>query len=177
MHRFGEKSEEAVGKGTRRIVVQPLGTPREQAEDVVYRDEKGFYFPGTWVFGALCEAGAGHKLKGSRRSARFIVPAAVRVVEEKIRLLNGDGKSPIGEYEVDSRPVTIPATKGRVMRHRPRFDQWHAAFTVRINDELLPVDFVNQLLVEAGDQIGIGDFRPQKRGPFGTFTVERWQVQ
>lgn len=176
-HRFGENAEGESTKGTRRIIVQQAGTPRELAEEVVYKDNDGFYFPGTWVFGALINAGSGHKIKGSRKSVRFVVPAAVRVVEEKIRLTNGDGKTPMEDFEVDSRPVTIPATKGRILRHRPRFEKWSATFNLKVNDTLLPPDFVNQLLVEAGDQIGIGDFRPEKRGPFGTFTVSRWDVE
>jgi hypothetical protein len=60
------------------------------------------------------------------------------------------------------------------MRHRPRFDCWSAQFSLSINDEILPEDFVHQLLNEAGLQQGIGDFRPEKRGQFGTFRVIAW---
>ena len=31
-----------------------------------------------------------------------------------------------------------------------------------------------KLLQEAGQSIGIGDFRPEKRGPFGTFRVVKF---
>jgi hypothetical protein len=81
----------------------------------------------------------------------------------------------VSDFEVDSRPVTIPATKGRIMRHRPRFDCWSARFTIRVNEELLPPDFIHQLLVEGGQQIGVGDFRPEKGGPFGTFNLTLWK--
>ena len=76
---------------------------------------------------------------------------------------------------VDARPVTIPATKGRVMRYRPRFNEWGAKFNVLVNDDILDVDTVHQLLNEAGLTIGIGDFRPEKRGPFGTFRVTKFE--
>jgi hypothetical protein len=125
----------------------------------------------------LREAGSNHKLKGSRKSTKFVVPAAVLVTEEAIPVLNGDGKTPIADFEVDSRPVTIPATKGRVMRHRPRFDAWSMRFMVRVNDSLLPTDFVHKLLVEGGQQVGIGDYRPARGGPFGTFIVTLWEEQ
>jgi len=177
-NRFNEEAEGNLAKGTRRIVVQNTRTPRDAAQAVTYQDKDGrFYFPGTWIFGLLCGAGSGHKIKGSRKSARFVVPAAVRVIDERILLTNGDGKTPVKGFEVDSRPVVIPSTKGRIMKHRPRFDAWGAGFSLAINDNLLPVDFVNQLLVEGGDQIGIGDFRPERRGPFGTFTVSEWKEQ
>jgi hypothetical protein len=34
---------------------------------------------------------------------------------------------------------------------------------------------VNKLLVEGSQQIGIGAFRPEKGGPFGTFLVTEWK--
>lgn len=174
-HRFGEQAEGDSGKATRQVTVS-RGTPREEADLVVYRNKEGqFYIPGTWFFGTLCAAGGNHKMKGSRKSARFVVPAAVRVGEIEIPIRNGDGKSLIKDFEVDSRPVTIPATKGRIMRHRPRFDCWSAQFSLVINDDILPEEFVHQLLNEAGQQQGIGDYRPEKRGPFGTFRVTEWK--
>jgi hypothetical protein len=177
-HRFGEAAEGDAQEATRRVLVT-RGTPREEAEKVVYRqpDGKGFYVPGSWIAGMLREAGSNHKIKGSRKSAKFVVPAAVLVTEEAIPVLNGDGKTPIADFEVDSRPVTIPATKGRVMRHRPRFDAWGLKLTIRVNETLLPPDFVHKLLVEGGQQVGIGDYRPARGGPFGTFIVTLWEEQ
>jgi hypothetical protein len=172
-HRFNEQAES--NEATRKALVV-RGTPREEAEAVCYRDKQGkFYFPGTWITSCLAEAGANHKLKGTRRSARFTVPAAVGIIEDAVGLTNGDGKTPIADFEVDSRPVTIPSTKGRIMRHRPRFDCWSASFHLRVNETLLPVNFIHKLLEEALDQGGLGDFRPQKRGPFGRAVVMEWK--
>ncbi len=171
-HKFDEAFE--VGKSTR-TVIQERGTPREQAEKLVYRNGNGFYFPGTWIAGSVKEAGSNHKLRGSRKSAKFIVPAAIRIIEIDIPLRNGDGNSLIRDFEVDSRPITIPATKGRIMRHRPRFDDWSAKFNLTVNTEMLTEDFVHQLLNEAGASQGIGDFRPNKGGSFGCFRVTSWK--
>ncbi len=170
-HKFDESFE--TGKSTR-TVIQEHGTPREQAEKVVYRNDKTFYFPSTWVTGSLREAGSNHKLRGSRKSAKFIVPAAVRVLEIDIPLRNGDGQL-VKDYEVDSRPITIPATKGKIMRHRPRFDCWSAEFNLIINTEMLTEEFVQKLLTEAGQSQGIGDFRPNKSGSFGCFRITGWK--
>ncbi len=174
-HRFTENAE---SNGSTRKVLVSNGTPREQAEKAVYRDkDQAFYFPGAAISRLLREAGSNHKLRGSRKSAKYVIPAAVLVMNDGIHVLNGDGKTRIQAFEVDSRPVTIPATKGRIMRHRPRFDEWSASFTLRINDAILPVDFIQQLLTEGGQQIGVGDFRPEKGGPFGTFNVTCWKIQ
>lgn len=174
-HRFGEEAEQS---GATRGVLVNRGTPREEAAKVVYQNKRGeFYFPGTAIGRLLREAGGSHKMKGSRKSAKYIIPAACLVMQDEIAIRNGDGKTLAKEFEVDSRPVTIPATKGRVMRHRPRFDHWSATFVLRVNEKLLPPDFVNQLLSEGGQQIGIGDYRPEKGGPFGTFVLTEWKQE
>ena len=176
-HRFSEAAEVSGGKATR-TVVRTDETPRESADKVCYRNKEGeFYMPSTCIHRMLIEAGGNHKLKGSRKSAKYVVSGAVQMTSDSIIIGNGDGKTPIKDFEVDSRPVVIPATKGRIMRHRPRFDDWSSNFSLRINEDLLPEDFVHQLLDEGGLQGGIGDFRPQKFGPFGTFLVTGWKPQ
>lgn len=174
-NRFNENAEQP---GATRAVLVNRGTPREEATKSAYINKDGqHWFPGAAIGRLLREAGSNHKLKGSRKSAKFVVPAAVLVLDDMIVLRNGDGVTPIkGDgFEVDSRPVVIPATKGRVMRHRPRHDCWSASFNVRINETILPIDFVQQLLTDGGQQIGVGDFRPEKGGPFGTFMVVEWK--
>lgn len=173
IHRFSEDSE--VGKKTRRIEVTNRD-PRDEATKNAYIAPDGTYFFNSYAIpGCMGNAGASHKATGSRKSLRFVVPSAIRMNTDAITILNGNG--PAKSFEVDSRPVTIPATKGRVMRHRPRFDQWGAQFELLVNDDLLSVEMAHQLLNEAGQSIGIGDFRPEKRGPFGTFRVTKFDEQ
>lgn len=173
-HRFGEAAEGDSGKATRRVAIKNEA-PREQAEKACYRDDDGtLYFPGAAIARLLREAGGGHKQRGSRKSLKFILPAAVLVLDDVVPLFNANDKK-AKEFEVDSRPVVIPSTKGRIMRHRPRLDEWSAKFRLRVNETVLDADIVQQLLVEGGQQIGIGDFRPEKGGPFGTFHVVEWR--
>lgn len=126
-HRFGEQAEGDLEKSSRTVAVK-RGTPREEAEKVAYRAKDGtFYFPGQAIARLLREAGTNHKQRGSRRSLKYIIPAAVLVPEDTITI--GDGNGGLAkDFEVDSRPVVIPSTKGRIMRHRPRFDEWNAKF-------------------------------------------------
>lgn len=174
-HRFSEKAEQADAKGGVRMVKHEDREPREVAQSVAYMREDGtFYFPGACIGAMLCEVASNHKQKGNRKSMRFVVPASVMCVEESIAITNGDG-GPAKHFEVDSRPVVIPSTKGRIMRHRPRFDKWGAAFHLRINVDLIEPKFVNLLMVQGGEINGLGDYRPQKRGPFGTFILTDWK--
>ena len=172
-HRFTEAAE--VSKSTRRVQIKEED-PRVVAERAAYRMPDGtLYLPGAAIARLLREAGGGHKQRGSRKSLKFIVPASVLVPEEAIPLINGDGKSPAREFEVDSRPVTIPATKGRIMRHRPRLNIWAAEFALEVDEDVLPLEVVHELLSEGGNKIGVGDFRPERGGPFGRFAVTRWE--
>ena len=170
IHKFGAEAESS--KKTRRIEVQNKD-PREEARKVAYiADDGTFYFSAFSIPNAMGNAGSSHKATGTRKSLRYVVPSAVRMDSDTVTIMNGTG--PAEDFEVDARPVTIPATKGRIMRYRPRFNQWGAKFIVHIDDELLSCDMAHQLLNEAGQSIGIGDFRPEKRGPFGRFRVTQW---
>jgi len=172
-HRFSDKAQDDSATRTQLVT---HGTPREQAEEVVYRDSgRNCYFPGQAIGRLLREAGGSHKLKGSRKAVKWVVPAAVIVLDDAVSILDAKGK-PVDDFEVDSRPVTIPATKGRIMRHRPRWDEWQAKFSMEIDETVLPVNLVQQLLEEGGRRIGVGDFRPEKGGPFGRFAVIEWKV-
>jgi hypothetical protein len=167
VHRFGEEAE--AGKQSRPAMVADAN-PRETARKVAYIAEDGtFYFSAFSIPNAMGSAGSNHKMKGTRKTARFVVPSAIRMTSDTITILNCD--DPAKDFEVDARPVTIPSTKGRVMRYRPRFNEWGAKFDMVVNETLMTVELAHRLLEEAGQQIGVGDFRPEKRGPFGTFRV------
>lgn len=171
-HRFTEAAQAASGKATRKVKLQHE-TPRVQATQAAYIDDKGFlYHPGAAISRALREAGASHKQRGSRKSLKWIVPAGIIVMDDRLAIYKGSRR--VKKFEVDSRPVVIPATKGRIMRHRPRLDEWSMRFRLRVNDTVIDVDTAGMLLVQAGEQIGIGDFRPERGGPFGTFLVTKW---
>lgn len=173
VHRFGDQAE--MSKSTRKIEATNTD-PREEAKRAAYIAGDGtYYFSAFAVPRAMAASGANHKMRGTRKTLRFVVPSAVRVNTDTITILSGDGPAKL--FEVDARPVTIPATKGRVMRYRPRFNQWAAEFEVEIDESQVSIETAHQLLAEAGRSIGIGDFRPEKSGPFGQFRVVRFEQE
>lgn len=171
-------TEEALSGKTRSN--NPTGdeNPRDTAERTVYRLQgmMQLALPGSAISRMLREAGGSHKAKGSRKSLKYIVPAAVLVLDELYGLYMNDRKTPVKDYEVYSVPVTIPATKGRVMRHRARFNEWSCKVRLRINEKILEEKMVRQLMTEGLAQIGLGDYRPEKGGPFGTSHIVSWVV-
>jgi hypothetical protein len=99
---------------------------------------------------------------------------AVQVYEDVVPL-EYDGPKDIEKlYEAgsfaDIRGVKVGTA--RVMRCRPIFSEWALQCTVMIDETMFDVaDFV-RAATRAGRYIGIGDFRPGKRGTCGKFSVE-----
>ena len=148
------------------------GTPREQAEPKLYKDSAGRpVVPGPNLFAAIVAAGAFVKTGKSKLTTMksSLVPAGMAIVELELPL------SPV-EWECDSRPVVIPSTGGRVMAHRPRFDKWSLGFSIEVDEDLFSERIARELVDIAGKRIGLGDFRPARRGPFGRFVATSWKV-
>ena len=141
--------------------------PQEQAEIAAYRTPDGqLYVPGVALQRCLVSAAAYSKGRG-RASLQKPVAACVMITPEYV-LLNQD------QFAIDSRPVVIPATKGRIVRHRPRFDAWQLTFTIEYDTTLLNETELRQVVDDAGLRVGLLDFRPEKKGPFGRFMVTAW---
>jgi hypothetical protein len=147
-------------------------TPRQQAEKSAYKLEDGSLFiPMENIFSCIIVAGKYHK-DGKNKITTMkssLVPAYVSI-EEKYCPLNTK------DFEVDSRSVVIPATGGRVMKHRPRLDKWGLKFTLEVDNKGFSERLVRDLVDDAGTKVGLGDFRPDRKGSFGKFKVTEWKV-
>jgi len=143
--------------------------PKEQAERRAYRipGDTELYVPGVAIQRCIVSAAVYSKGKG-RASLQKQTAACVLVTPEYAGL--GTTK-----FEVDSRPVVIPSTKGRVVRHRPRINDWSTAFTLEYDERLLTEKQLREIVDNAGSRCGLLDFRPEKKGPFGRFMVTEWK--
>jgi len=144
--------------------------PQEQAELAAYRWTDGLLFiPGSNIQRGLVAAATFSKGKG-RASLQKEVAACMMVSPEVVSL---NTKT----FTLDSRPIVVPATKGRVLRHRPRLDEWQATFDVEWDDTLLRESQVRKIVDDLGQRVGLLDFRPERKGPFGRFMVIKWRVE
>ena len=71
--------------------------------------------------------------------------------------------------------VRHPETGVRSVCHRPRFDDWRLDLTLLIDCDLWSGAEVRELVETAGQRVGLGDFRPERGGPFGRFGVGTWE--
>jgi hypothetical protein len=144
-------------------------TPADQAEHSAYRDpdSKSLYIPDVNIQRSLVAAATFSKGKG-RASLQKVVAASVFVSPERVDL----GTK---EYVVDSRPVVIASTRGRIVRHRPRLDTWQCEFSIEFDDLLVTEIQLRRVVDDAGRLVGLLDFRPACKGPFGRFIVTKWE--
>lgn len=173
MNRFTEENEIAVSKGRSSSTKAKKGTPREQADPKAYRLEDGtLYIPGTNIFASIIQGGTFFKLGKSKVTTQksSLIPAGIIMETVNCSLNTKD-------FEVDSRRVVIPATGGAIMAHRPRLDDWEGSFSLLVDDEMFEPDFVREIIDAAGSKVGLGDYRPQRKGPFGRFVVTKWLVE
>ncbi len=61
------------------------------------------------------------------------------------------------------------------MAHRPMFDDWSLAFTMELDTDMITVDLLRQIVDDAGKRVGLGDYRPTRKGPYGKFVVTEWK--
>lgn len=144
-------------------------TPDEQAEVAAYRDaESGeLYIPALCIQRCFVNGATYSKGKG-RASLQKIVAACVFVSPEYVFL----GTK---EFKTDSRPVVVPATRGRIVRHRPRLDNWSCAFEIEYDETLMSESQMRKVVDDSLDRVGLLDFRPEKKGPFGRASVTLWK--
>lgn len=144
--------------------------PEKQAEFAAYRipETRELYIPAINMQRALVAGAAFSKGKGRATLAKAVA-ACVMVNGVYLGLGTTD-------YMIDSRPVVIPATKGRVMRHRPRLDAWKVSFEMSYDDTLLSAKQIRQVVDDTGKNVGILEFRPATKGPLGRFIVTSWEI-
>lgn len=59
------------------------------------------------------------------------------------------------------------------LRYRGEFTPWAVELTVRFNSGLMSAEQVVNLFETAGFAVGVGEWRPERDGPFGRFHVAR----
>jgi hypothetical protein len=178
MNRFTEAAEVQVSGGTAVTFKGERGLPRDQAAPKRYTDADGnLYIPGTNLFACIIAAGTFHKAGKSKLTTlkTSLIPAGMLVDDLVCPLHDADGQ-PLTSWEVDSRSVVIPSTGGRIMCHRPRVDLWFCTFTVDVDTTMFPPSLIRSVVDDAGKKIGLGDYRPARKGPFGRFVVSKWEV-
>ncbi len=156
-HRFPEEEH---GEGASRAKKKEF-VPEEECKKALYVNNDGqIYQPSEHILGALIKAGTNFKFEG-KKTYKDVIKAGVVIEPEAI-------VHEIQDWKIDARNVVIQ--RNRIMRYRPRFDNWALAFKIVILDDNITLPVLKEILEKAG-QIGIGDYRPR----FGRFMVTEFK--
>jgi hypothetical protein len=153
-----------------------LPTPEQEAREALYTDGDLIVIPSLNVKAMLRDAGRNYKIPQRKATYGAYIRAGIDIEPSPyISLLNPKTNQPYKvskrEWKVDVRPVVVQMN--RVLRARPRFDEWALEFRIiNLDPGLLKKDMIYRILVDAGKFYGLGDYRPE----FGRFKVEKFEV-
>jgi hypothetical protein len=159
-------------KGMKReegIKTKKIPSVEDEVESGIYRDEKGNICIPSCAFRSSLLNGLKNKKIG-KSSAISVFQAAVFNVDELSILINPKTGEPIETFDIDSRRCIIQ--RQGIIRNRPRFNEWGCYLYVQIDTSILTPEQVVENLNNSGMIIGVGDFRIEKRGPFGRYSAE-----
>jgi len=135
--------------------------------------ERQLYIPAYALYNMILGTAMRYKEKGKRTSISYLLAGTIRVEPEKM---------PLGHcnYEIDLRPVRVPPRTGaRVLRSRALVTEWDAYPAIVYNKNVLPSNIgetMNAILIDGGIRTGLLDYRPAKKGPYGTFEVPEFEI-
>lgn len=153
----------------------PVGTPREEAEQYVHQLEGKPYIPKTMLFAVLCGAGVHVRLDGKRQvstATSTMLPAFIELPDKLYWLVHPETGEP-ATWEPDVQPGKNK-TGDMIALCRPRFDEWAFSGEVVVDTREIGVNKIRDLFDIAGKRIGVGSFRPNRKGFYGMFRVDRW---
>lgn len=173
MNRFTDEAAKAATNGTRTAAVGGRLPPEDDAKQRLYTDEIGtVIMPAPNLLMCITDGGKFFKNGKSKVTTQksSLIPACVGLSDIAYPLKSKGG------WSTDTRPVRIPSTGGRILRHRPIFHDWEVSFEIELDTEIMSASLLREIVDAAGKRIGLGDFRPDRRGPFGKFLVTSWVV-
>lgn len=175
VHNFSEKSRRQMldaQQGKKKV--KEVRDPQAEYEAAFYRihDENGgdrYGFPVT-AFKAATTGAARFYDKSITMTAlrQFLFMRGVMTKADAQMLVEIHG-----EPEMREDVVRLGgASRGADLRYRPMFPQWSCTLTVTYVKSSIDRNSVLSLIDAGGMGIGVGEWRPEKRGEYGTYQID-----
>lgn len=160
-HRMSVEMNELLRKA--RSDAARVEVEKQNIELYFYRDGEGrICIPAEWLTAAMKHASSDLRIGGhGKRTYKNLVGAGFIHIEPAMIPIHHRG------WTVDVRYVTVQ--KSRILRQRPLVPEWSAEFVLYYHEDYFTKEVIDEILRRAGQFAGIGDFRPQRGGPFGRF--------
>jgi hypothetical protein len=158
----------------------------EVASGKLYKDEEGrIGIPMQNLYSVLVEAGRNVSFKAKKNISTkdsTLVPIFLTFHDEFFPFTRYasiiDGQLVEGKWTADLRRGINPGSVGvkvPVAVIRPKFKEWEFKCTIDVDEKKVSKEITQQLFEWGGDAVGLCDFRPTCRGPFGRFEVADWK--
>ncbi|MDP1614218.1 MAG: hypothetical protein Q8L68_00305 [Methylococcales bacterium] len=142
--------------------IKKVYVPEDEAKKCLYIKNDIIFQPAEHIYQSMIRASTDFKFSG-KKTFKDVITSGVVVEPEEIPLISD-------KYEIDTRAVVIQ--RSRVLKWRPRFNQWKLQFKLIIlDDQNISISALKEILEKAGATKGIGDYRPR----FGRFQVTSFQ--
>jgi hypothetical protein len=167
VHRFSEKAKRQMLDNMQgRKSPKVAKNPEAEYEAAFYRLADGGYGFPALAFKAATVGGA-----------RFYSGVTMTALKQFMFIhgeVGDDGRALTrieGEPMMREDVVTV-GRNGSDLRYRPQFSTWSATLTVRYVTSALTQGSVLSLIDAGGMGVGVGEWRPEKDGDFGTYQVD-----
>jgi len=168
VHKFSEKAKRQMldNMQGKKSPKQPKD-PRAEYEAAFYRMKDGGYgFPAIAFKAATVSA------------SRFYGKSVTMTSLRQFVFINGepgeDGQQMVpivGEAQMREDVVRV-GMGGTDLRYRPQFLEWSTTLLVTYVTSALTRDSLLSLIDAGGLGVGVGEWRPEKKGDFGTYTID-----
>jgi hypothetical protein len=152
--------------------MQGRKTPK-QAKNPEAEYEAAFYRlkDGTYGFPALAFKAA------TVGGARFYSGVTMTALKQFLFIHGEEGDDGRALTRIDGEPimredVVTVGRNGSDLRYRPQFSEWRTTLEVRYVTSALTQGSVLSLIDAGGMGVGVGEWRPEKDGDFGTYRVD-----
>lgn len=157
------------GSGGAGLTTKRIPTPEEEAKSKLYLLPDGqIYLKTQAVRSALIGACAGFKPKGAKVGVGTLVKGGVFCVAVEAGLVHPKTRKPIKDYKVNTMRAVV--MRAGVKRSRPEIPEWSVDVDFEVDTQFITnFNWITELLNRAGRMKGVGDYRPEKSGPYGRF--------
>lgn len=168
VHRFSEKAKrQMLDKMQGHRTVKEPKNPEAEYQAAFYRFEEGGY---GLPIGAFHQATVG--------AARFYGKDVTMTGLRQFMFMRGEpGVDGISLVRIEGsepfmREDVVRVGQGTDLRYRPQFTEWNTILTVLYVKSALTQSSVLSLIDAGGLGVGVGEWRPEKKGEFGCYGID-----
>jgi len=169
MHRFSEKAKRQMldAMQGRKTPKAPKDPEAEYIAAAYRMDDEGYGFPSIAFKAATVSA------------ARFFDKSVTMVSLRQTLFFGGELSKAEGQLmvRITGEPimredVVRVGNGGTDLRYRPQFSDWTTTLEVTYVKSMLTRESVLSLIEAGGLGVGVGEWRPEKKGDFGTYAID-----